>query len=56
MRTTSSTAVMKIFPSPMRPVRAPPTIASTISATRSSGTSTESCTLGRKSTTYSAPR
>jgi len=55
MRTTSSTGETKIFPSPMRPVRAPATIASTAFATHSSGTRTETCTLGRKSTTYSAP-
>src|SRR5439155_15021860 len=40
MRTTSSTGEMKIFPSPIRPVRAPPMIASTASATRSSVTRT----------------
>src|SRR5947209_13119 len=56
MRTTSSIGNTKIFPSPMRPVLAAFSIVSTTSATCSSRTMISSFTLGRKSTTYSAPR
>jgi len=56
MRTTRSTVVMKILPSPILPVRAAFTIASTQRSTSASFTTTSTFTLGRKSTTYSAPR
>src|SRR3970282_1119412 len=56
MRMTSSTLVTKIFPSPIRPVRADFSTSSTTWATRSSGTMISILSLGRKSTTYSAPR
>src|SRR6185437_10900776 len=47
---------MKILPSPILPVRAAWLIASTARSTRLSGSAISSFTLGRKSTTYSAPR
>src|SRR6185312_5181248 len=56
IRITSSTEEMKIFPSPIRPVRAELTIASTARSTILSSQTTSIFTLGRKSTTYSAPR
>src|SRR5262245_11128170 len=56
IRTTSSTEVTKIFPSPIRPVRADFSIVSTTFDTMSSLTMISSLTFGRKSTTYSAPR
>ena len=56
MRTTRSTGVTKILPSPILPVRAALTMASTQRSTASSATTTSIITLGRKSTTYSAPR
>eukprot|EP01034_Spumella_vulgaris_P011292 gene11292-14360_t len=56
MRTTRSTVVMKILPSPILPVRAALTMASTQRSASSSFTTTSTFTLGRKSTTYSAPR
>src|SRR3990167_7066179 len=56
MRTTCSTAVTKILPSPILPVLAALTIASTQRSVSSDFTTTSTFTLGRKSTTYSAPR
>jgi hypothetical protein len=56
MRMTSSTGTTKIFPSPMRPVFAARSIASTTRPTSESATTTSTFTFGRKSTTYSAPR
>jgi uncharacterized protein (TIGR00730 family) len=56
MRTTCSTAVTKILPSPILPVLAALTIASMQRSTSSFLTTTSTFTLGRKSTTYSAPR
>src|SRR5262249_12710499 len=56
MRMISSIGRTKIFPSPMRPVLAAFSMASTTSTTCSSRTMISSFTLGRKSTTYSAPR
>src|SRR5712664_1252506 len=56
MRTTCSTEVTKILPSPILPVRADLTIASIALSTWPLGTTTSIFTLGRKSTTYSAPR
>src|SRR3982751_4829312 len=56
IRTTRSTLVTKILPSPILPVRAARTISSTQRSTSSSFTTTSTFTLGRKSTTYSAPR
>src|SRR5574343_47167 len=56
MRTTRSTEVTKILPSPILPVRAALTMASTQRSTSSVLTTTSTFTLGRKSTTYSAPR
>ncbi len=53
---TSSTGTTKIFPSPMRPVLAARSITSTTRPTMASETTTSIFTLGRKSTTYSAPR
>ena len=47
---------MKILPSPIRPVRAAFMIASTARSTTASSQTTSIFTLGRKSTTYSAPR
>ena len=56
MRIVCSTGSTKILPSPILPVRAAFMMASTASSTISSGTTTSTFTLGRKSTTYSAPR
>src|SRR5690606_23778323 len=56
MRNTVSMVDTKILPSPMRPVCAAAAIASTTRSAWSSDTTTSSFTLGRKSTTYSAPR
>src|SRR5688572_31090308 len=56
MRSASSTSMTKILPSPIRPVRAALAIASTTRSARPSSTTTSNFTLGRKSTTYSAPR
>src|ERR1035437_3957900 len=56
MRTTRSTAVTKILPSPIFPVCAALMMASTQRSTSSVLTTTSTFTLGRKSTTYSAPR
>src|ERR1700712_5226996 len=56
MRTTCSRSYTKIFPSPILPVRAEPSTASITRSTRSSDTAASIFTLGRKSTTYSAPR
>ena len=56
MRTTCSTEVTKILPSPILPVLAALTMASMQRSTSSSLTTTSTFTLGRKSTTYSAPR
>ena len=56
MRTTSSTLDTKILPSPIRPVRAARTMPSIARSTTASPTMTSTCTLGKKSTTYSAPR
>ena len=56
MRTTSMMSEMKILPSPMRPVRAAAEIASTAGVSWASETTTSILILGRKSTTYSAPR
>jgi hypothetical protein len=46
----------KILPSPILPVRAAFVIASIVRSTSASGTTASILTLGRKSTTYSAPR
>src|SRR4029079_17519491 len=56
MRTASSTFDTKIFPSPMRPVLAEAMMASMAFSTMVSPSTSSSFTLGRKSTTYSAPR
>jgi hypothetical protein len=56
MRSALSTGMTKILPSPMRPVCAAAAIASTTRSASASSTTTSSFTLGRKSTTYSAPR
>ena len=56
MRMTRSTGVTKILPSPILPVRAALITASTQRSTSPSGTTTSIFTLGKKSTTYSAPR
>ena len=56
MRITWSTSLTKILPSPILPVRAAFTIASIALSRRFSGTTTSTLTLGRKSTTTSAPR
>src|SRR6185312_10911871 len=56
MRMTSSTVETKILPSPMRPVRAACWMASQARSTWLSSSTISSFTLGRKSTTYSAPR
>src|SRR5258706_150996 len=56
MRTTCSTEVTKILPSPILPVRADLTIASIALSTWFDATTTSIFTLGRKSTTYSALR
>src|SRR3954469_10475903 len=56
MRTTCSRSYTKILPSPILPVRAAASTASMTRSTRSSATAASIFTLGRKSTTYSAPR
>ena len=56
MRITCSTSRTKILPSPILPVRAALMIASTTCSAIASSTTTSIFTLGRKSTTYSAPR
>ena len=56
IRTTLSRSQTKILPSPILPVPADFMIASTTASTWSSVTATSSLILGRKSTTYSAPR
>src|SRR5882724_12099082 len=56
IRTASSTSSTKIFPSPIRPVRAAFRIASSAGSTCSGMRTISIFTLGRKSTTYSAPR
>src|SRR5690625_6908925 len=52
----SSIGVMKILPSVILPVRAALVMASTACSTRLSSSASSIFTLGRKSTTYSAPR
>src|SRR5690606_20991405 len=54
--TTSSTGVTQTLPSPIFPVRAAATMASTTLAASISSTSTSSLIFGRNSTVYSAPR
>jgi diguanylate cyclase (GGDEF)-like protein len=56
IRTTRSRSHTKILPSPILPVPAALMIASLTASTWSSVTATSSLILGRKSTTYSAPR
>src|SRR4029079_1734843 len=56
MRTTCSSADTKTLPSPILPVRAAASIASMTRSTIASATAASIFTLGRKSTTYSAPR
>ena len=56
MRTARSRSQTKILPSPILPVPADCRIASTTASTCSSVAATSSFSLGRKSTTYSAPR
>src|SRR5690606_19085528 len=56
MRRTSMMSETKILPSPIRPVRAADTMASKAGCSWSSSTTTSILILGRKSTTYSAPR
>src|SRR6186713_71334 len=56
MRTTCSRGDTKILPSPILPVRAAPSMASITRSIRPSSTAASILTLGRKSTTYSAPR
>src|SRR5215468_643223 len=56
MRIASSTVETKILPSPIRPVLAAFWMASSALGSISSPSTTSSFTLGRKSTTYSAPR
>src|SRR5204862_826736 len=56
MRTTCSRLYTKILPSPILPVRAAASTASITRSTNSSATAASIFTLGRKSTTYSAPR
>jgi hypothetical protein len=46
----------KILPSPILPVRAEDSMASITRSTSASSTAASILTLGRKSTTYSAPR
>lgn len=53
---TSSTGETKIFPSPMRPVLAVRSIASSTEGTSDSGTTTSILIFGTKSTTYAEPR
>src|SRR5471032_2378004 len=56
MRITCSRLYTKILPSPILPVRAAPSIASIACSTMESSTAASILVLGRKSTTYSAPR
>src|SRR5689334_15505746 len=56
MRTTCSRAETNTLPSPIFPVRAEFSIASITRSTMASSTAASILTLGRKSTTYSAPR
>src|SRR5882762_9524314 len=56
MRTTCSNDETKILPSPIFPVRAAASTASITRSTMASSTAASIFTLGRKSTTYSAPR
>jgi hypothetical protein len=56
MRTTCSTDDTNILPSPILPVRAALMMASMAGSTVSSATTISILILGRKSTTYSAPR
>src|SRR6185503_6486367 len=56
IRSTRSSSVMKILPSPTLPVFAAPMIASTTCSTSVSLTATSMRVFGTKSTTYSAPR
>src|SRR5690349_2402341 len=56
MRITCSSVLTKILPSPILPVRAEAWIASITRSSWSSTTAASSLILGRKSTTYSAPR
>src|SRR5450755_3803410 len=56
MRTTCSTAEIKILPSPILPVCADLIMASTAASSRLDGMTTSTLILGKKSTTYSAPR
>src|SRR5205809_4461056 len=56
IRMASSMLETKILPSPIRPVWAARRIASTAFSTMSSPSTISIFTLGRKSTTYSAPR
>jgi len=56
IRITCSIGVTKILPSPILPVRAARSSASMAWSTISSDTAASIFTLGRKSTTYSAPR
>src|SRR5674476_835631 len=56
IRTTSSTLVTDVLPSPIRPVFADFSIASTTCGRIESVTIISSFILGIKSTTYSAPR
>jgi hypothetical protein len=55
-RTTSSTEVTQTLPSPILPVRAAVTTASTIFSTSISSVTTSTLIFGRNSTVYSAPR
>ena len=55
-RTTDSTGITHTFPSPILPVAAVLTMASTTSSAWVSSTSTSTRILGTKSTSYSAPR
>src|SRR5690606_27943086 len=56
MRMACSTAVTKILPSPILPVKAALMMASIAASTMAAGRTTSMRILGRKSTTYSAPR
>src|SRR5512145_1849928 len=56
MRTTCSRSYTKTLPSPILPVRAEASIASMARSAMSSAIAASIFTLGRKSTTYSAPR
>jgi hypothetical protein len=56
IRTTSSTALTKIFPSPILPVLAAVRMMSHTDAASPPSTKTSTLIFGRKSTMYSAPR